>query len=292
MIPEDETRTFSTRKHAQGQWDTTIFKTSNGVARDLLSYMSYKRKGVDDLARVMAAVTPAVVLDAGAGKGAYAHWFLGKKTATVVAIDWSFDALREQCCPRQGRIFPVCADLHMLPFKSGIADALFSIDTLGHVGDCGKALDEFLRVCKPSSALFIHSECGDYRSRWPDKALIARLRKDLLADYDGHVSLHLADELYALFSRRFQVLSFINPAGYFGWLLGYPEKYRMAFVAAHWASMTLITSIFAALKKLPLIGISVRFLNAFTNHCEVFFGLKGGGSCFAVLKKPDQDSPD
>src|SRR5271157_1549422 len=131
MIPEDETRTFSTRKHAQGQWDTTISKTSNGVVRDLLSYMSYKRKGVDDLARVMAAVTPAVVLDAGAGKGAYAHWFLGKKTATVVAIDWSFDALREQCCPRQGRIFPVCADLHMLPFKSGIADALFSIDTLG-----------------------------------------------------------------------------------------------------------------------------------------------------------------
>ena len=81
MIPEDETRTFSTRKHAQGQWDTTISKTSNGVVRDLLSYMSYKRKGVDDLARVMAAVTPAVVLDAGAGKGAYAHWFLGKKNS-------------------------------------------------------------------------------------------------------------------------------------------------------------------------------------------------------------------
>jgi len=54
-------------------------------------------------------------------------------------------------------------------------------------------------------------------------------------------------------------------------------------VAAH-GVMTLITSIFAALKKLPLIGISVRFLNAFTNHCEVFFGLKGGGRVSRILR--------
>jgi Methyltransferase domain. len=262
------------------------------MLRCLLSYVSYKRKGVDALAREMATVSPAFVLDAGAGKGAYAHWFLGKKKATIIAIDWSFAALRELCAPQQGRILPVCADLQMLPFKSGVANGLFSIDTLGHLNNCEMALDEFLRVCKPSSPIFIHSECGDYQSRWPDKRLIARLHKDVLADYDGHVSLHRAEELYRLYSRRFHVLSFINPAGYFGWLLGYPEKYRMAFAAAHFAPMTFITFIFAKLKRLPFIGMKVRCLNAFTNHCEVFFGLKGGGSCFAMLKKPDQDSQD
>jgi SAM-dependent methyltransferase len=254
--------------------------------------MSYKRKGVDALARAMGAQTPGFVFDAGAGKGAYAAWFLSRKKTTIIAIDWSFDALRVLCAPRQGRIIPVCADLQMLPFKSAVADALYSIDTLGHVDDCAMALDEFLRVCKPASPLFIHSECSDYRSRWPDKALIAKLHKDLPAEYDGHVSLHRSEELYTLYCRRFHVKSFVNPAGYFGWLLGYPEKYRMAFAAANFAPMTFITSIFAMLKKLPLIGICVRCLNAFTNHCEVFFGLNGGGSCFAALKKPDQDLPD
>jgi ubiquinone/menaquinone biosynthesis C-methylase UbiE len=292
MITGNGSRTFSTQKHVQGHWDTSISKTSNGLARGLLSYLSYKRKGVDALARAMGAQTPGFVFDAGAGKGAYAHWFLGKKTTTIIAIDWSFDALRGLCAPRQGCIIPVCADLHMLPFKSGVADALYSIDTLGHVDNCAKALDEFLRICKPASLLFIHSECNDYRLRWPDRWLIKRLHKDLLAEYDGHLSLHRSEELYALYSRRFHVKSFVNPAGYFGWLLGYPEKYRMAFAAARFKSMTLITSIFAMLKKLPIIGICVRFVNAFTNHCEVFFGLQGGGSCFAALKTPDQSTQD
>jgi ubiquinone/menaquinone biosynthesis C-methylase UbiE len=292
MITGNGSRTFSTRKHAQGDWDTRISKTSNSLVRGFLSYLSYKRKGVDALARAMGAKLPGFVFDAGAGKGAYGHWFLGKKTTTIVAIDWSFEALRGLCAPRQGRIVPVCADLQMLPFKSDVADALYSIDTLGHIDNCAMALDEFLRVCKPSSPLFIHSECGDYRSRWPDKALIAKLRTDLLAEYDGHVSLHRSEELYAMYSRRFHVKSFVNPAGYFGWLLGYPEKYRMAFGAARFASMTFITALFAVLKRFPLIGIIIRFVNAFTNHCEVFFGLQGGGSCFAALKTPDQDVQD
>jgi hypothetical protein len=33
----------------------------------------------------------------------------------------------------------------------------------------------------------------------------------------------------------------------------------------------------------------MRLINAFTNHAEFFFGLTGGGSCFAMLKKPDED---
>lgn len=286
MAPSLSTPTFSTDKHTRGLWDTRALDYRNPALRRLLSYISYKRDGVDTLAKTAASA--CFVLDAGAGKGAYGRWFLGRRPqAGVVAIDWSYEALRAlpQATGR-GRIFPVCADLQKMPFKSNSMDALYSIDTLGHVPRAEAALDEFMRVCKKEAPLFVHSECGDYRSRWPDRILLRRLGKDLLAEYDGHVSLYRSEELYALYSRRFVVGSFINPAGYLGWLLGYPEKYQRAFLAARWGWPAALTGIAAVLKNVPLIGAGVRLLNALTNHSEVFFGLKGGGSCFAHMRKP------
>jgi hypothetical protein len=112
------------------------------------------------------------------------------------------------------------------------------------------------------------------------------LGEDVLARHDGHNFLNNANELYALFSRRFQMQSFVHPAGYCGFFLGYPEKYRMAFIQAHCRALALLTSVFVVLKRAPVFGFAVRLLNALTNHCEVFLGLKGGGSCFAMMKKP------
>jgi SAM-dependent methyltransferase len=286
MAKSPDTRAFSTKRHAQGQWDTTMVKTGGLFMRAAICYSSQKRKGVDLLAKQL--VLPAVVLDAGAGKGAYGYWFLGRSAAIIIAVDWSFNALRSIKQPASSRILGVCADLQCLPFRPNTADALYSIDALGHVRDCAKALDEFSRVCKPSAPLFIHSECNDYRSRWPDKALIAKLGRDMPAEEDGHLFLHGANDLYALYSGRFHVRTFTNPAGYFGWLLGYPEKYQPAFIAAGLKSVALLSGIFSRIKKLPIIGGIMRLINAFTNHAEVFFGLSGGGSCFAALKKPDQ----
>jgi len=68
-------------------------------ARGLLSYLSYKRKGVDTLARAMGAQTPGFVFDAGSGKGAYAHWFLGKKTPQSSPLIGRSTRLRDCALP-------------------------------------------------------------------------------------------------------------------------------------------------------------------------------------------------
>jgi ubiquinone/menaquinone biosynthesis C-methylase UbiE len=277
-------RSFSTDKHMHGQWDTHIVRARNPLIRAAVSYSSFKRASVDKLAKITHG---GFVLDAGCGKGAYSRWYMERRPAAVcIAVDWSEAALRRAQTSTAGRILRVCADVRFLPFQSSCMDALFSIDTLGHIDNCPSALDEFSRVCKSGAFLFVHSECRDYQKRWPDKRLMKQLGEDMLARYDGHDFIKLADELYALYSRRFHVLSFINPAGYCGFFLGYPEKYKMAFKKAGWHALTFITSILALMKRAPFLGLAIRYVNAFTNHCEVFFGLKGGGSCFAMMKKP------
>jgi ubiquinone/menaquinone biosynthesis C-methylase UbiE len=285
MTTSSQARDFSSVKHKAGQWNTSIIDYRNPVARFLLSYMSYKRRGVDNLAKK----TPAngLVLDAGAGKGAYCRWFLGRNSSlSVIAADWSFEALRAIQPARHGLILRVCADLQRLPFKSGCFDALYSIDTLGHVPRVETALDEFSRVCKENSLLFIHSECSDYREKWPDRKLILKLEKDLPAEMDGHISLYKARELYAFYSGRFVTGSFINPAGYTGWLTGHPEKYKQAFADANFRFSLYGIKTVLILKKIWPINICIKLFNALTNHLETFMGLKGGGSCFAELRKP------
>jgi ubiquinone/menaquinone biosynthesis C-methylase UbiE len=285
MATEFSPQSFSIEKHAQGRWDTRVLTLRSPWLRSMASYLSYKRRGVDRLAQ--KAKAPGFICDAGAGKGAYDHWFLGRRpSASVIAVDWSVYALRSIRPPKQGRILRVCADVQNLPFKSGSVVALFSIDTLGHVPHIGAALDEFNRICKINAPLFLHSECADYRMRWPDKRLIAILGKDAPAEDDGHISLHNAEQLYAWYSRRFTVQSFINPAGYLGWLIGYPEKYHGAFAEAGLGGLARMTATAAWLKGVWPMKICLRLINALTNHSEVFFGLRGGGSCFAELKRP------
>jgi SAM-dependent methyltransferase len=284
MANPSSLRHFSTDKHVHGQWDTRVVGGRNPLIRAAISYCSYKRAYVDTLAKITHG---EFVLDAGCGKGAYSHWYQTRRPAAVcIAVDWSEAALRQVIPSPTGRIFRVCADVRFLPFRSECMDALFSVDTLGHIDNCAIGLDEFSRVCKKNATLFLHSECRDYQERWPDRALIRQLGEDMPARCDGHEFIKFADDLYALYSRRFQLQSFINPAGYCGFFLGYPEKYQMAFAQANWRLLTVITSVFALLKKAPLLGIFIRYVNAFSNHCEVFFGLKGGGSCFAMMKKP------
>ncbi|HEX7511345.1 MAG TPA: methyltransferase domain-containing protein [Chitinivibrionales bacterium] len=285
MAPVQSSILFSNQKHAEGQWNTRSLQSGNRMVRFMASYLSFKRSGVDNLAQTV--VSARFVLDAGAGKAAYSHWFIGRNALPcLIAADWSFEALRGVGQPKKGRILRVCADLQKLPFKSGSINALFSIDTLGHVPRVAEALDEFVRVCETNAPLFIHSECGNYRMRWPDRALIAKVGKDIPADYDGHCSLMRCEELYALFSQRFIVRSFFSPAGYAGWLLGYPEKYRPAFTQAGWRLLAMVAAVMEALKRIGVCRAGIKLLNALTNHAEKYFGLSGGGSCFATMRRP------
>lgn len=283
-------RAFSSHRHREGRWKTRAVFTNSSLVRWFGRFTSLKRRGVDELAR--STRPGSRVLDIGGGSGAYALWFLGRTPCTVVTVDWSEIALRAIPPPPRGKIFRVCADARALPFKPGAFDRVYSIDTLGHVSKVERVLDETLRVCAPGTRLFLHSECSDYRDRWPDRMLIHRLGKDLPAESDGHFDLHRSTRLYHLYARRFRTGRFLAPAGVLGWLLGYPEKYLPAFRRAgpRWACCC--TRLFALVKRMPVPGILLRSANALTNHIEVFLGLTGGGSCFAELSVHGDPDPE
>ena len=279
-------RVFSDGKHAAGHWRTRTAAPSNPLGRALLAWVSFKRAGVARLARRTGG--SPLVIDLGAGQGAYSHWFLAlRPRATVIAVDWSPLALR-RIAPAAGRgkLLRLCADAQRLPFKAEVAEALFSVDALGHIPNVNHALDEILRVTKPGAALFLHSECGSYRSRWPDTMLEKRIGYDFLARLDGHISVLPARELRALFGRRFLIDEAWSPAGIFGWLTGHPEKYRLAFAEAGCAGLAALTSACAGIKRIPVLGALLRLFNALQNHFELALGLQGGGSFFALLRKP------
>lgn len=281
-------RDFADRKHASGQWRTRTVYGMSRPLRAVASFLSAKRYGVDRLARV--APKNGITVDFGAGQGAYAHWFSSVNKGTVIAIDLSFEALRRQPPMRTGSLLRLCADGHHLPLKAACADALFSIDTLGHVAHPAKVFDEILRVVKPGARLFLHSECSDYRDRWPDRMLMKRLGYDLLARHDGHGSLLPVIALRTLAAKRFLIDRIWSPAGLTGWCTGYPEKYRLAFQAAHCRALALLTAFFAFVKKTPMAGILLRFINASLNHLEIALGIQGGGSVFMLLRKPMDDT--
>lgn len=286
-------RLFSDEKHASGQWRTRMVFTVNPVIRQLLRYCSFKRSGVAQLAKKVQseAARPQLVVDLGSGQGAYAHWFLSgtvQARVTIIAIDWSREALLRipTLPPGRGKIVKICADAGCIPLKSESADALFSLDTLGHVESIPKVLDEMLRIVKPGAPLFLHSECGDYRTRWPDTMLMKRLGHDFLARLDGHCSILPFAELRSLYAQRFHIDMILSAAGLTGWLTGYPDKYRLAFARAGIKTLAVLTSIFSLVKRLPLTGHLLRLLNSSINHLELALGLQGGGSCCALLHKP------
>jgi SAM-dependent methyltransferase len=248
--------------------------------------MSFKRALVDALAKQTSGAP--LVLDLGCGKGAYASWFFGRKpSAVIVGLDISIVALQAMRTHKKTRaVLAVCADAASMPFKPETFNAAYSVDTIGHIPDINHALDETLRVVRPGGRCAFHSECRDYQNRWPDKQLIKANGVDLPAEKDGHISLLLSSQLREAFLRRFLLRTFYSPAGYAGWLLGYPEKYSPAFARAHWYLFLILSMLSGFIKKIPVLGWCMRFVNICTNHLELALGLEGGGSCFSVLEKP------
>ncbi|MBD3392167.1 MAG: methyltransferase domain-containing protein [Chitinivibrionales bacterium] len=294
MASDSTARAFSEGRHRDGTWHTRVSDSASPFRRIPWNLISLKRLGVDTLARNTRAESCG--LDLGCGNGAYAHWFAGRTPATIVAADWSLLALQNSRPARRGSILRVCCDARALPFPEGRFDFAYTVDALGHIPGSDAALDELSRVVKPGSALFVHSECRDHEKRWPDRRLIERLGKDSMIRHDGHIGVRWSAELYQALRRRFLVESFISPAGVLAWLIGYPEKYHSLFKEAGWRLPAMVTGVLAFLKAAPVLGAVLRFANAVSNRIELFFGLVGGGSCFAFIRKPvptggDRDAP-
>jgi ubiquinone/menaquinone biosynthesis C-methylase UbiE len=284
MHDASERRAISQKKHRAGQWNTRTVRWRNPLLRSIAQFVSFKRNGVDQIARHL--FPSSIVLDLGAGNGSYSHWILGRTPCTCVVMDWSSEALNKIIPSRRGTILRVCADAHFLPFKPLAFDALVSVDTLGHCSSVEMILNEMIRVLKGGAPAFLHSECNDYRDRWPDRSLINQLGKDIPAENDGHWGLMRSSELRRLYTQRFILHSFFSPAGLLGWLLGYPDKYNPAFRKARWRILSILTGVMTIIKKIPGVGFIMRFVNILSNRIELFFGINNGGSCFAQVQKP------
>ena len=282
MISDSEQRKFSESKHHAGQWNSADIFSYNPIIREIVNFFSFKRKEVDRLA--MLCSDNELAVDLGAGQGAYSAWFRGRNGCKVISIDWSFTALSKIKKLSRNNLL-VCADLHFLPIKPDKIDALFSIDTLGHLTNQEKALDEILRVCRGGAKLFLHSECSDYKRRWPDSWLIKKTGSDIPAEYDGHISLRPCHEIRSLISQRFHLNKFYSPMGITGWLTGYPEKYVPAFKKSGNHMLYCLVVLFAFIKKAPLAGYILRLINVTINKIELFLRIEGGGSCFSIADK-------
>ena len=121
-VTENETtekRSFSENYHVTGKGKTKISSTKNLLIRSLWNFFSYKRKCIERLAR--SASDKHYVLDLGSGNGAYSCWYLGKKPRSkLIAVDWSFAALKNFTRPKEGLLLRICADVHSLPLKPEI----------------------------------------------------------------------------------------------------------------------------------------------------------------------------
>ena len=283
MCTSSSSRDFSNVKHTSGSWRTSSPSMIPSLLHPVWRFISFKR---DEVA-FLAHTTTNMVLDAGCGTGAYAQWFRTiNSTSPIVAADISFQALKLAQTTGTASLLLVCCDLAALPFKENSFSATYSIDALGHIVNHDAVLDELLRVNRPAASLLLHSECADYRRRWPDRALIRRLNRDLPAENDGHIGLYESVDLYTRCHRRFSVVHFYSPAGIIGWLIGYPEKYLPAFSKAHMTIPAALCLVFATIKATPLLGGMLRFVNACTNRTELWFNIQGGGSCFLRLRVP------
>ena len=278
-------RSFSSGKFKSGQWRSRVIRGNATIIRSIAAFLSFKRSGVDRLAK--RCFPHYRVVDFGCGRGAYSLWFLERCPCSILAVDWSPEALKGfDGVPVQGKILRVCADLQMLPFKEESIHALFSIDVLGHLSDQQQTLKEIFRVCCPGAPLFLHSECSDYRTRWPDSAFIRKCGSDYLAELDGHIAIRTSNEMRTLLRHHFTITRFFSPAGILGWLFGYPDKYFFVYKKKAPGLLNLLMGMFSLIKKTPLLGVLLRLTNSCTNHVELLLRFEGGGSCFAEVEKP------
>jgi SAM-dependent methyltransferase len=104
----------------------------------------------------------ALVLDAGAGECRHAAWFAHTRYLTmdrgIGDEGWDYSRIR------------VLGDLHGLPFRNGVFDAVVSIQVLEHLQEPGEGIREMARVLKPGGQLIlttvqhweIHQEPNDF----------------------------------------------------------------------------------------------------------------------------------
>lgn len=136
----------------------------------------------------------SVVLDAGAGKKPYAHYF--NKFNYI-----SLDLKREKT---SGVNLDIYGDLHNIPIKSESIDVVICIQVLQYIQDPTRVLQDFFRILKPKGKLFLSApqECEDFAGTVP-----------ALFGFSKH-------GLEYLFKKAGFEIVFIEPIGGYFWYIG------------------------------------------------------------------------
>jgi SAM-dependent methyltransferase len=126
-----------------------LSETSSTTRRNPGSPRDLGRRAVNAFVERAAERVPAgsLVLDLGAGEGWYRGHFPDRRYYAVdLALGdrrWDYGGL------------DILADLHRLPFREGVADAVLTTQTLEHLVDPGEYLLEIARVLRPGGTLHL-----------------------------------------------------------------------------------------------------------------------------------------
>lgn len=121
-----------------------------------------------------------LVLDVGVGTGRFATW-LAEKGFEIIGVDVSTEMLKK--AKRKAQIMHtdiglILADMHFLPFRTGLFDGCICINVIDHVSNVSKFLKEVRYVIRPEGFLIFNF--SNLQSPYLLMAIIVNLRKRAL----------------------------------------------------------------------------------------------------------------
>jgi ubiquinone/menaquinone biosynthesis C-methylase UbiE len=130
-------------------------------------------------------ITRGVCVDMGTGPALLALQVAKRTNLIIYALDLSEEMLkvaRENVgeAGLNGKVVPICGDVHVMPFKNGFADLIISRGSLPFWCDKVKAFREIYRVLKVGGLTFIGGGLGrDIEVRNKIKEKMLRLQKEM-----------------------------------------------------------------------------------------------------------------
>jgi SAM-dependent methyltransferase len=92
----------------------------------------------------------------------------------------------------------ILGDAEMLPLAGGMFDAAFSLETLEHLIDPQRAMEEFARVLAPGGHLFISIPVGSALYAWAAKKLVPFRRR---GKFHEHIQFYSAGRITGMLHR-------------------------------------------------------------------------------------------